>query len=419
MFESAHEELRSLEPVGLSRAELESGFRALSRLESRVVERRLAYTAVIDDLDDGGLDGEGLTRSAGRRSKRAARKASRTASKLKKMPRIRDALATGRITEEHATAAADAAERTSPEEVDEELSGSAAERPADLFAGSARRWAGAKERDSDARSRHERQRSDREFRRWTDADGMRCIFGRFAPDDGAVFEKRLRAEIDRLWRLDGGRGGSPDEIRTADQRASDALLGLVTAPMMSTKKRPHPKYQVVVKVDGSRLRVEDPEGMASVATASLCPSRCSGGSAATRSSSARSTARTAPSSGRDDVPVSPPTTSGRNSSPAMGAASDAARLPSTVKPTMSCRSHRRPGAPPTSTASPCCAPTITISSMSTATRWRGEATDGSCDRRRSEDRLPGPGRRDWSGRETTARDPGRSPRIPARSVGGR
>ena len=271
MFESAHEELRSLEPVGLSRAELESGFRALSRLESRVVERRLAYTAAIDDLDDGGLDGEGLTRSAGRRSKRAARTASRTASKLKKMPRIRDALATGRITEEHAVAAAGAAERTSPEEVDEELSGSAAERPADLFAGSARRWAGAKERDGDAQARHERQRADRELRCWTDADGMRCIFGRFAPDDGAVFEKRLRAEIDRLWRLDGGRGGSPDEIRTSDQRASDALLGLVTAPMMSTKKRPHPKYQVVVKVDASRLRLDDPEGTASVADGEPLP----------------------------------------------------------------------------------------------------------------------------------------------------
>ena len=273
MFESAHTELSGLDPSGMARSELESGFRELSRLESRVVERRLAYTAAIDELDDGGVDGQGMNRSAGRRSKRTAEKAAKTAAKLKHMPRIRQALAAGQINEEHADTAAAAAERTSPEEVDEELIGPATTRPADLFANSARKWAGAKERDADKQARHERQRAAREFRRWTDADGMLCVFGRFAPDSGAVFDKRLGEEIDRLWRLDGGRDGTPDEIRTSDQRAADALFGLVTAPVAAenTKKRPHPKYQVVVKADGERLRADDPEGMALIADGEALP----------------------------------------------------------------------------------------------------------------------------------------------------
>ena len=50
---------------------------------------------------------------------------------------------------------------------------------------------------------------------------------------------------DQLWHADGGRDGTPDDVRTHAQRRADALAALITEPATdSSTGAVHPKHQV-------------------------------------------------------------------------------------------------------------------------------------------------------------------------------
>ncbi len=252
MFTEAHQSLQTASPVGLSRPELEDAVEALARVEAHAVERRLAFLAAIGDLEDGGVAPEDVNRSRARRSKKSSRKAAKTAKKLAAMPKTRAALAKGEITEEHADAAADAAEQTSPEEADDLVKYASAQ-PADLFGKRARDWAGNRRGDDEKKTRHQRQRANREATMWQDADGMTVFFAKFDPVTG----KRIRSQLDEvyegLWRADGGREGTPGTMRSPEQRRADALAQLITTHESGSTKRPHPKYLGLVRLDYDRI----------------------------------------------------------------------------------------------------------------------------------------------------------------------
>jgi hypothetical protein len=197
----------------------------LIQLSSHVYERQLAVLDAIDTLDDGGLDGAGVARSKGHTSGRSAKKASATAKKLTAMPKTRKKLAAGAITPEHA----DAAEQTGdPEAADEELADTAAAVPADLFTKRSREWADRNTPDDEHETRHQKQRRHR--RAWCATDKTTGMFG-FGGDADPIVGAKLKAawdqEYDRLWRLDGGRDGTPDDVRSPDQRRLDALANLM------------------------------------------------------------------------------------------------------------------------------------------------------------------------------------------------
>jgi len=277
MFTPSHRLLDGLTVSGLSRPELEAGIGELSRLESHVIERRLAFTAAIDSLADGGIDGAGINRSRGHHSKKASAKASETAKQLAAMPKTRAALAHGEICQEHANAAADAAERTTAESADAELTGLAKAQPADMFAKKARDWASNKEKTADIEARHARQRRLRECSTWTDNDGMLCLYARLDPLAGKELTSRLGEIYDRLWRTGGGRDATPNDIRNSTQRQADALIELATpTPAAATTpasteataaipaRRPHPKHLIMIAADTNRFRVHDPTGQAQI-----------------------------------------------------------------------------------------------------------------------------------------------------------
>ncbi len=252
MFSSIHRRLDELSPHGMSRPELESAVEVLSKLESHAVERRLAFLAAIDDLNDGGVPAKDVNRSRARRSKRSSKKAAKTAAKLKKMPKTRDALANGEITEEHADAAADAAEETSEEEADDALVDDAKAQPADMFERRARDWANSKQDEDEKRSRLERQRAKREAKAWTNPEGMTVLFAKFDPVVGKEITSRLEEVYEQMWRADGGREGSPDLVRSPEQRRADALAAILTSGAGRTK-RPHPKHMAIVRLDYERV----------------------------------------------------------------------------------------------------------------------------------------------------------------------
>jgi hypothetical protein len=252
MFTAAHQSLATASPVGLSRPQLEDAVEALAKVEAHAVERRLAFLAAIGDLEDGGVAPEDVNRSRARRSKKSSRKAAKTAKKLTSMPKTRAALAKGEITEEHADAAADAAEETSPEEADD-LVGDAKAQPADLFSKRAHDWAGNRRTDEDKKSRHQRHRANREVAIWQDADGMTVLLGKFDPVTGRKIRGELDAMYERMWRADGGRDGKPDAVRTPEQRRADALAELIATHASGATKRPHPKYLGLVRLDYDRI----------------------------------------------------------------------------------------------------------------------------------------------------------------------
>jgi len=278
MFDVAHRDLDEMTIEGLTRTGLEERVTELIRLSSHVYERQLAVLDAIDRLDDGGLDSAGVARSKGKTSSRTAHKTAKTAKKLAQMPRTRRKLAEGSITDEHADAAAEAADRTGdPDAADQELSGSADLMPADMFAKRSREWADRNEPADTTEARHARQRRLRHARMWTDDEHMLAFAGAADPITGAKIKAAWNEETDRLWRLDGGRDGTPDDIRTSDQRRLDALANLIcgdtgtatdtpatTAETSKTsKKATHPKHQGLLVIDLARY-LGNPHGTATI-----------------------------------------------------------------------------------------------------------------------------------------------------------
>ncbi|MEM9467096.1 MAG: DUF222 domain-containing protein [Actinomycetota bacterium] len=268
MFTAEHERLSALDPHGLSRPELLGVIDELYRLEKRAEERRLAFTAAIDELADSGADAATVTRSITHASARQAKKTATAASALRQMPRMAEALAQGKIGSEHAQAATAAAEATSPEAADT-LASRAAELPADLFAKQARTWTNRRLRNEQKEARRQRQLAAREANWWTTDDGMTHLHAVFDGEAGRRAVKALDKHVDRLWREDGGRDGSPDEVRSSAQRRLDALVHLIAPPAeaeaeasepLAEAGRPHPRHMVIIHLDARTGEAEFTEG---------------------------------------------------------------------------------------------------------------------------------------------------------------
>jgi hypothetical protein len=114
--------------------------------------------------------------------------------------------------------------------------------PADRFAKTSREWTNRHEAKQAAEARHLRQRRARSARYWTAGDGMVHLHAELDPVTGASVVASLRQRIDQLWHADGGRDGSPDEERSHEQRAADALAEVITTP--PKVGTPHPKHVV-------------------------------------------------------------------------------------------------------------------------------------------------------------------------------
>jgi len=233
MFTAEHDRLDSVRITGRPRRDLRALLRELHRLESHVSERRLAVLAELDALTDGGVDAAAEARSATHRSARAAEKDARTADALAHMPTAAESLASGTITVEHAERLAVLAAHTSSTEASELLP-LAEQTPADLFRKKSNRWLSSRRSAKEIEQQHQRQRAERELSVWFEGsdeeNGALLIHGRMDNATGRAFVSALQAQVDKLWRDDGGRDGTPSEMRTPAQRRIDALSDLVRSP---------------------------------------------------------------------------------------------------------------------------------------------------------------------------------------------
>ena len=160
-------------------------------------------------------------------STREAKHRTRRAEALQKMPNVAEALSSGRLTGEHASALARAAAETSPEAVDRDggLLAEASSMSADAASIKARDWVRGRQTDDDLQSLHRWQRRNRSLLFAAGEGGMIAGIAKFDRVSGAQFQNLVEALADRLYRADGGRDNP--HARTRAQCRHDALLTLV------------------------------------------------------------------------------------------------------------------------------------------------------------------------------------------------
>ncbi len=160
-------------------------------------------------------------------STREAKHRTRRAEALRRMPNVADALSSGRLTGEHASALARAAAETSPEAVDRDagLLVEASSMPADAASSKARDWVRHRQTNDDLERLHQWQRRNRSLLFTAGEGGMIAGIAKFDRVSGAQFQNLVEALADRLYRADGGRDNP--HARTRAQCRHDALLTLV------------------------------------------------------------------------------------------------------------------------------------------------------------------------------------------------
>ena len=261
MFDSMIQQTREVVTSGLCRGELEGVVSGAGRVIAALSALQTRCATEIEALDDGGVNSKTVLHEAGRMSTRTANTVAKTAAGLAEMPKLAESLAGGKITVEHATVAVGAAAKTSAEQVEDQLSGLAETCSVDMFAEQSRRWVNRNQPD-DGADRYQQQRHRRLMKNWVNEDGMGVLLAELDPVSYQQVLKAINVEYDRLWRDDGGRDGTPDEIRTRPQRLADAFVALLTDP--GSRGPASTRMQLIEVADIERLRGDNPTGVAEI-----------------------------------------------------------------------------------------------------------------------------------------------------------
>ncbi len=200
---------------------------------------------------DGGA--EVLAASTGL-SRHEARSHIKTAEALSTAPRLRGAVADGRVSPANARRLAEAADNTSAADVESDpglLAKAETMRP-EQFAKEARRWAVDRQGDGGVAD-HARQRAKRSLRVWNDEDdGMVHLHGAFDALTGRRIRNRLEAEARRMHDGDkqSAANGDGKRRRSFGQCMADALDHLTATPGEITDNgAPFADICVIAKVD--------------------------------------------------------------------------------------------------------------------------------------------------------------------------
>ena len=268
MFDLMIQQAQGVAVAGLSRVELTGLVDGAGRAIAAMTSLQTRCAIEIEGLGDDGVNSKTVLREAGRMSTRAANSVAKTAVGLKEMPRLAESLATGAITVEHAGLAVAAAAKTSAQQVEAELSHLAEVSSVDVFAETSRRWVNRNQPD-DGAELYEQQRRNRSFKDWVNDEGMGVLLAELDPTSYQQVRKAINVEYDRLWRDDGGRDGTPDDVRTPTQRRADAFIALVANP---TRRGPgSARMQLTAIVDVERLRGDNPTGVAEIVSGAALP----------------------------------------------------------------------------------------------------------------------------------------------------
>ncbi len=199
-----------------------------SRLRSAADALVLSATAALEVARPG--SGRSALVGRARLSKRNAKRTVESSEQVAQMPNVARGLAVGELNVEHAQVLADAARRTSPDAVDSaaELLEAAAVASPETLREQAKKFA-ARHDPAAAQTELGRQLRDRCASLFVDdSTGMGVLHAQFDSVSFAMVRQALENYNDALWRLDGGRDTTPNQIRDNRQRLADSLFEMVT-----------------------------------------------------------------------------------------------------------------------------------------------------------------------------------------------
>ncbi|NNC81251.1 MAG: DUF222 domain-containing protein [Acidimicrobiales bacterium] len=240
----------------------------------------LFESRVLAAIDAFGSDSVGVQKSAANTSHRRAKKKASTAKSLTRMPTVQTKMAAGAgMSAGKAELLAGAADKTSPEAVDEdgELLDRVEKQDEDTARKTIDRWVSRKQSNEEKRTRRQRLIDERQFTMFL-KDGKLHIHGSGdAVSDMKLF-RRWEAEKDRLYRLDGGREEARKSGRTDEQRGYDAWVncmkgidGVVESDSSDRTPDPAPRraktplrHQMIVSAPSQTIDGTDPDAMADV-----------------------------------------------------------------------------------------------------------------------------------------------------------
>ncbi len=199
-------------------------------------------------------------------SKRDANRVANVAEGLASMPNTKKKLAEGKFTFGHAASLVNAAGAGGAEVIDNDkgLLAQAETKPADVFAGDAKRAALKASRDN-GEAELDRQRKARRASLGKDRDsGMGFLHAELDPISHGLISQVLQTHADRLWRKDSkaGKTGS----RSGVQRMADALLETITGldalthqPLPDTGAK-NSRPQLIITADIGLINGQNPDG---------------------------------------------------------------------------------------------------------------------------------------------------------------
>ena len=103
-------------------------------------------------------------------------------------------------------------------------------------------------RNDDGSTRFERQQRAARVRRWTDADGMWCIMGRFDPLTGLRLNARLNAEVEARFATSVPEGCPSDPLAKHEFLAARAFAGIFDGDDVA-QRAGRPEFIVVIEAD--------------------------------------------------------------------------------------------------------------------------------------------------------------------------
>ncbi len=244
-------------PLEWSVYELRVGLRELERIRR---ETDAAIAVLIGATPVTRDTATALARTTGI-SEREAKRRTRIADVIKKLPAALGLLADGRITDEHVFALAPIADLPGAASL---LDDAASTTPED-FATAVEQFRLAQSTGEDMAAR---QRARRCLRFYSGPDGMIGLTGLLPPMEGVELKNRLAAIVDAQWRVDhpdraktlGAHGGD-----TYEQRTADALLAITGTTGVTTRTTWEAEGSVRGPDDGSQAEmvnhaVENPVG---------------------------------------------------------------------------------------------------------------------------------------------------------------
>ena len=201
------------------------------------------------------------------KSKRDASRLAKVAQGLASMPNTKKKLAEGGFTIDHAAALVNTAQTAGAETVDndEALLGLAESKPADVFAGDAKRAELKASRDR-GEAELKRQRKARKASLGKDRDsGMGILHAELDPISHGLLSQALQTHADRLWRQDSKAGNTAG--RTGPQRMADALLETITGldalthkPLPANGGKGSGRPQLIITADIGLFDGANPDG---------------------------------------------------------------------------------------------------------------------------------------------------------------